>query len=155
SPLHDAAAARSETAWSSSPAPPCEVARMAPAITPPSTTPVTSGSRHRIGVQLEGITGGIEEARSGSDHRRVVGTEVERGGPGAGKCSTQLGIRRDPADDRDPLRAEPLRGCERLLDQSADDRPLVRGGKVGSPALLLSCIQVAHGVEQRGLYPRK
>src|SRR5581483_3721917 len=111
----------------------------------------SSPGRIRIECEIPRIGNSGCPARGRGDHRGVVGAEGEGRRGRAGEGAAQLGVRRDAADDRDPVAAGPLRRLLRPLDERAHDRALVRRGEVGAPRLELRLVEVAHGVEQRRL----
>src|SRR5919197_1333013 len=107
--------------------------------------------RTRIERKILRVREVLGEARSGGDHRRVVGAKVEGREGGFRERRPQLGVRRHAADDGDPLGARRLRRLERPPDERAHDRPLVARGEIGPAALELRGREVAHRVEQRRL----
>src|SRR2546423_145323 len=115
---------------------PPEVATSAAAATSASSA---SGARLRVRIERKilGVREGLREACGRGDHRRVVGAERQRRERGAGQRGAELRVRRDAADDRDPLRAGRLGGLERPADERADDRALVARREVGAPPLEL------------------
>src|SRR5262245_58652432 len=102
-----------------------------------ASTSALNGSRgRRVGIEpkIPGIRKGLDEARGGRDHRRVVGAQRERREDRAGERGPELGVPGDAADDGDGFGARLLRGLLRALDQRADDRALVARSEVRAPA---------------------
>src|SRR5581483_1376147 len=109
--------------------------------------------RSRIRVEREVVRprDRLDVAGCRRDHRRVVRAESQGREGGIGKRGAQLRVRGYAADDRDPGRPELLRGLPRPLDEGADDRVLVARRQVGAAAVELFGVELAHGVEERGL----
>src|SRR5919198_3271240 len=82
-----------------------------------AATRATSANAGRLRVRIErkilGVREGLREACSGGDHGRIVGAEREREERGPRQRGAELRVRRDAADDGDPLGAGRLRGLER------------------------------------------
>src|ERR1035437_9393996 len=98
----------------------------------------------RIETKIAGWHKRLQVTGGRGDHRRVVGTELDRRQSRAGKRRAQLGVCRHPARDG-YLPGAGLRGrLQRPLDQGAHDRVLIGGGQVGPPALQLAVGEPAH-----------
>jgi hypothetical protein len=91
-------------------------------------------ARRRIEAQVVRVLDGLQEARRGGDHRGVVRAELDGRDPDLHiqplhGCA-QLRVRRHAASDGQPPEALALQRRTRALDESLDDRALIRGGKV-------------------------
>src|SRR5438552_6203824 len=104
-----------------------------------------SGIALRMGIERKilRVGEGLDEAGGRGDHGRVVGAERQGGERRARDRGAKLRVRRDPADDGDPLCAGRLRGLERPPDEGPDDRALVARREVGSAPLELVGSKVA------------
>src|SRR5919198_200213 len=107
--------------------------------------------RVRIERKILRVAETLCEACGRGDHGGVVGAELERSERGARDGGAELRVRRDPADDGDPLGAGRLGGLERPPDERADDRALVARGEIGAAPLELLRREVADRVEERRL----
>src|ERR687887_156502 len=122
---------------------------------PDAATRASRASAGRLCVRIERkilrVAETLCEACGRGDHGGVVGAELERSERGARDGGAELRVRRDPADDGDPLGAGRLRGLERPPDERADDRALVARGEIGAAPLELLRREVADRVEERRL----
>src|SRR5919198_974117 len=122
---------------------------------PDAATSASRASAGRLCVRIERkilrVAETLCEACGRGDHGGVVGAELERSERGARDGGAELRVRRDPADDGDPLGAGRLRGLERPPDERADDRALVARGEIGAAPLELLRREVADHVEERRL----
>ena len=151
--------------------PPRRWTRSAPARRRPRALPATAASgdgsrrrergcptrpRHRRPARGSRGTGRrVGVARRRRDHRGVVRAELERREARVRERSPERRVRRDAADDGDPLEAGLLGGLARPAHERPHDRVLVRGREIGLPALDLLLSEVAQRVEERGLEPRE
>src|ERR671934_2644632 len=99
------------------PAPPPEIASTSPAASAGSATSEAPTLRVRIEPKILRVREGLGEARRRGDHRGVVGAKRERREGRARERGPKLGVRRDAADDGDPLGPERLRRLECPLDE--------------------------------------